>query len=496
MPESVTGSGSTSAGVVGLGYAGLPLALAMHRAGYDVVGVDVDETVVERLSDGESTVTDVTDEAVATALDDGVTFTTDYDALADVDGVSVCVPTPLRKTDTPDLSYVRKAAERLAPVVPDGCTVILESTVYPGATEEVVAAALAEPRGVARRAAPGPDDGDRGTRVLPADAEVGQVVTEQGGLVAESRPDPDPDPDPDREVSDRAVGEDVFLAFSPERIDPGNEEYGPTEIPKVLGGVTPACADRAEALYEPVFDEVVRVDSATEAELVKLLENTFRAVNVGLINELAQIAHELDVDIWDAIDAAKTKPFGYMPFYPGPGLGGHCIPIDPFYLSWKAREHGIDVRFIDLADTINREMPGHVVDRVVRHLNDRGVPVPSARVLIVGVTYKPDVSDTRESPAIDVVRELSDWGADVAYHDPHVPSLDVDDRTLQSVPLRPSTLETADCVVVVTDHEAVDIDHLLEHAPLVFDTRNATAGTPAAAGEADETDGAAEVVRL
>ncbi|MEF8938007.1 MAG: nucleotide sugar dehydrogenase, partial [Halovenus sp.] len=276
----------TRFGVVGLGYVGLPLALAMHRAGYDVVGVDIDAETVERLQNGESTISDVSDSDVADAVAEGIAFTTDYAALGDVDGVSVCVPTPLRKTDTPDLSFVIDATERLADIVPENCTVIVESTVYPGATEEVVGEALA----------------DNGA----------------------------------------AVGEDIFLAFSPERIDPGNEEYGPTDIPKVLGGVTQACGDRAQALYEPVFDEVVRVDSATEAELVKLLENTFRAVNIGLINELAQVAHELDVNIWNAIDAAATKPFGFMPFYPGPGLGGHCIPIDPFYLSWKASQQGID----------------------------------------------------------------------------------------------------------------------------------------------------------
>ena len=302
-------SQSPRIGVVGLGYVGLPLALAMHRAGHEVVGVDVDEETVERLRSGETRISDVNDSDVADALAEGIEFTTDYAALANVDGVSICVPTPLRKTDTPDLSFVVSAAERLASVIPQGATVILESTVYPGATEEV----------------------------------VGDALTENGAT----------------------VGEDVYLAFSPERIDPGNEEYGPTDIPKVLGGVTPACGDHAEAIYEPVFDEVVRVDSATEAELVKLLENTFRAVNIGLINELAQVAHELDVNIWNAIDAAKTKPFGFMPFYPGPGLGGHCIPIDPFYLSWKANEQGIDTRFIHLADSVNREMPDHVVQRVV-----------------------------------------------------------------------------------------------------------------------------------
>jgi UDP-N-acetyl-D-glucosamine dehydrogenase len=412
-------STQTRVGVVGLGYVGLPLALAMHRAGHEVIGVDVDTDTVGRLQDGNSTVSDVSDEEVADAVAEGITFTTDYVALSDVDGVSICVPTPLRKTDTPDLSFVVDAAERLATVIPTGATVILESTVYPGATEEV----------------------------------VGDALTENGAT----------------------VGEDVYLAFSPERIDPGNKEYGPTDIPKVLGGVTPACGDHAEALYSPVFNEVVRVDSATEAELVKLLENTFRAVNIGLINELAQVAHELDVDIWNAIDAAETKPFGFMPFYPGPGLGGHCIPIDPFYLSWKANEQGIDTRFIHLADTVNREMPDHVVQRVVEQLNDRGVALSTANILVVGAAYKPDVSDTRESPAVDIVLKLEEWNADVDYHDPHVPTLAVDDETYESVPLTDERLESADCAIIVTDHSALDIERIVERSAMVFDARNATA---------------------
>jgi len=409
----------TRVGVVGLGYVGLPLALAMHDAGYDVVGVDVDTEKIELLRSGESIVSDVTDEAVTAALDDSLTVTTDYEQLSDVDGVSICVPTPLRKTDTPDLSFIIDAADRLAPVVPDDCTVVLESTVYPGATEEAI-----------------------------------------GDIFAEN---------------DKIVGEDIYLAFSPERIDPGNETYGPTDIPKVLGGVTDECGNHAEALYGPIFDDIVRVDSATEAELVKLLENTFRAVNIGLINELAQIAHELDVDIWNAIDAAETKPFGFMPFYPGPGLGGHCIPVDPFYLSWKADQHGVDTRFIDLADTVNREMPEHVVNRVVEQLNDRGTALSDANVLVLGAAYKPDVSDVRESPAIDIIAKLNEWNATVNYHDPHVSHLDVGDSIYESVPLTSDSLNDAECVVVVTDHSTFDLDRIVDEATLVFDTRNATA---------------------
>jgi len=413
-----TTTGEPRVGVVGLGYVGLPLSLAMHTAGYEVVGVDVDEAKVAELSGGQSTISDVADDVVADAVDEGVSFTTEYSALADVDAVSICVPTPLSKSDTPDLSFVIDAVERLSDVVPEGCTVVLESTVYPGATREI----------------------------------IGDILTDNG----------------------MTVGEDIYVAFSPERIDPGNEEYEPTAIPKVLGGVTEACGDHATAIYEPVFDEVVRVDSATEAELVKLLENTFRAVNIGLINELAQVAHELDVNIWNVIDAAATKPFGFMPFYPGPGLGGHCIPIDPFFLSWKAGQQGVDTPFIELADSVNREMPAHVVGRVVEQLNTRGTALSNADILVLGVAYKPDVSDTRESAAIDIIDQLADWEATIDYHDPHVPELDVVGTSYESVSLTTDRLANADCVLLATDHSAFDIDEITEAASFVFDTRNAT----------------------
>ncbi|ELZ35992.1 nucleotide sugar dehydrogenase [Halorubrum distributum] len=405
-------------GVVGLGYVGLPLALAYEQAGYDVVGVDVDADRVAELNDGTSYVTDVADSTVQEAIDSGFSPTTDYDELSDVTGISVCVPTPLRKTGQPDLSYVADAVDRLASVIPPECVVVLESTVYPGATEELVAPTLAE-----------------------------------NGL---------------------SVGEDVYVAFSPERIDPGREEIGLTEIPKVLGGVTAACGDRAEALYTTVFDEVVRVDSATEAELVKLLENTFRSVNIGLINETAMIAHELEVDIWNVVDAAATKPYGFMPFYPGPGLGGHCIPIDPLYLSWKAGQQGIETKFIDLADEVNREMPQHVVQRVTKLLNDRGTALSQSSILVVGVAYKPDVSDVRESPAYDVIGLLDEWDANISYHDPHVPDFEVQGEQFQSVNLTPEELGRHDCAIIVTDHDDLDIESVVENSQLVFDTRNAT----------------------
>lgn len=404
-------------GVVGLGYVGLPLALAFASSGYEVVGVDLDEERIHALGSGTSYITDVSDAEVQAGLESGFFPTTDYERLADVQGVSICVPTPLRKTGQPDLTYVADATERLAHVLPDGCTVVLESTVYPGATEELVAPTLSE--------------------------------------------------------NGKQVGEDVFVAFSPERIDPGRPEFPITEIPKVIGGVTPACGDHGVALYNSVFEDIVRVETATEAELVKLLENTFRAVNIGLINEIAQIAHELDVNVWEVVEAASSKPFGFMPFYPGPGLGGHCIPVDPLYLSWKASQQDIQTRFIDLADQVNREMPKHVVQRVTKLLNDRGKAVSESSILVIGVAYKPDVSDVRESPAYDVIGLLDDLGGDIVYHDPHVPEFEVEERTYESVSLTASRLSDADCTLVLTDHSAIDFDQVINHAPLVFDTRNA-----------------------
>lgn len=406
-------------GIVGLGYVGLPLALAMADAGYEVVGVDVDPEKVRMLEDGQSYVSDVSDREVTDALDGGFHPTTDYADLAEVTGVSLCVPTPLRKSGQPDISYVVQATEQLSETLSEKCTVVLESTVYPQATEEIVAETLA-------------DNG-------------------------------------------RTVGEDVFVAFSPERIDPGNEQYGVTNIPKVIGGVTPACGDRAEALYEPVFDQLVRVDNSTEAELVKLLENTFRGINIGLINELAMIADQLDADIWNVVDAAATKPFGFMPFYPGPGLGGHCIPVDPQYLSWKANQQGIETRFIDLADRINRGMPEYVINRVVDVLNQNGTASIDASVLVLGVAYKADVSDTRESPALDIISLLEERGVAVEYHDPHVDEVQIEGRTYSSRELTDETLTAHDCVLIATDHSRFEIDRIVELAPSVFDTRNATA---------------------
>jgi len=404
-------------GVVGLGYVGLPLAVTLASAGYDVVGVDTDDERVSAVHDGRSYVEDVSDAELQEHVPERIQATTEYEALADVDGVSICVPTPLDKTQRPNLSLVADATESLAEVIPPDCTVVLESTVYPRATEEVVASIL--------------------------------------------------------ESSGFTVGEDVFVAFSPERIDPGNEEFTVAEIPKVVGGVTEACGIRAQALYEPAFEQIVPVESATEAELVKLLENTFRTVNIALINELATVAHELDVNIWDTIDAAATKPFGFMPFYPGPGLGGHCLPIDPLYLSWKAGEHGLDIEFIDLADRINRQMPRHVVERARDLLNDRGVPLSEANVFVVGLSYKADVADVRESPAFDVIDLLTDRGAQLSVYDPVAHDLTVDESTYSSVSDPPGAASEADLTIVLTDHEEIDLPAIVESSSLVFDTRNA-----------------------
>lgn len=405
--------------IVGLGYVGLRLALAMADAGYRVVGVDVDEERVRALRDGISHVDGVPDPAVERWIGDQFVPTTDLGDIAGADGVSICVPTPLHKTRQPNLSYVADVTEELVDVIDPETTVVLESTVYPGATEELV---------------------------VP--------ILESNGY---------------------AVGKDIFVAFSPERIDPGNDRYGVRDIPKVLGGVTRRCGDRAQALYEPIFEKIVRVGSAKEAEMVKLFENSFRSVNIGLINELAMVAHEMDIDIWSVVAAADTKPFGFMRFDPGPGLGGHCIPIDPVYLSWKAGQHGMDARFIDLADEVNREMPTHVVNRLTILLNRAGKPLVDADVLVVGAAYKPDLSDTRESPAFDVIGELIDRGAKPSYHDPYVPQLDVKGVHYESRPLTSELLSKTDCAVLVTDHSCLDIDAIVEHSPLVFDTRNATA---------------------
>jgi len=409
-------------GVVGLGYVGLPLAVEFARAGFHTVGIDLDAAKVASLSRGESYIPDVPSADVRACRDAGtLTATSDPAVVASLDTINICVPTPLRKTKDPDLSFVVSAVETIAAHLRPGHLVILESTTYPGTTDEVV-----------------------------------KPILERGGLVA---------------------GRDFFLAFSPERVDPGNPTWHTRNVPKVVGGVTAACTALARALYEASIDTVVEVSSPRVAEMVKLLENTFRAVNIGLVNELALMCDRLDISVWEVVDAAATKPFGFMPFYPGPGLGGHCIPIDPFYLSWKVKEVGFEARFIELAGHVNGAMPHHVVDKIADALNSQAKAVRGSSVLLAGVAYKRDIDDLRESPALDVMAVLEQKGAAVSYADPFVPAIAARDwpgnRDLASTTLTPETLGAADCVAILTDHRAFDYDAILTHARLIVDTRNA-----------------------
>lgn len=405
-------------GIVGVGYVGLPLAVAFAEAGFHVIGVDVDLSKVDSLNAGHSYIEDVPDHVLQPLLEKG-TFraTTDYADLAGVDAVSICVPTPLRKSKDPDISYIIDATERIAMHGWEGKLVVLESTTYPGTTEEVV---------------------------LPR-------LTENGCR----------------------VGEDFFLAFSPERIDPGRTDHTVWTTPKVIGGMTPACLEVAVALYGTVVAQPVPVSSPAAAEMVKLLENTFRAVNIGLVNEVALMCDRLGLDVWEVVEAAATKPYGFMPFYPGPGLGGHCIPIDPHYLSWKLRTLNYTARFIELADDVNRHMPDYVVARVGEALNGVRKALNGSRVVVLGVAYKPNVSDVRESPAMDVILLLQEKGAEVSYHDPFVPDLAHEGIPLQSVELSDELLQSADCVVVVTHHDSLDWQRIVDQAELVLDARNA-----------------------
>ncbi|HUG40858.1 MAG TPA: nucleotide sugar dehydrogenase [Longimicrobiales bacterium] len=411
-------------GVVGLGYVGLPLSVAMTNAGFRVLGIDVAEGVVEALNAGRSHVEDVAGEVVASMREGGLfEATTDASRLAECDIISICVPTPLGKTRDPDVSYVVAASEAVAAVLRPGQLIILESTTYPGTTREVL---------------------------LP--------LLEIGGL---------------------KVGRDFFLCFSPERVDPGNPVWKVHNTPKVVGGITPTCSAMGRRAYESVLERVVAVSSTEAAELSKLLENTFRSINIALVNEMAQVADRLDVDVWEVIDAAATKPFGFMRFTPGPGIGGHCIPLDPQYLSWKMKTLDYRTRLIEVASEINAEMPRFVVGKVGDALNEHSKPVRGSRILVLGTAYKKDVGDIRESPALDIIRVLAGKGADVRYHDPFVPRIREDGIVLESVPLTDAELAEADCVVIVTDHSTVDYAAVVREAALVVDTRNATGGITA-----------------
>jgi UDP-N-acetyl-D-glucosamine dehydrogenase len=411
---------SALCGVVGLGYVGLPLAMEFVRAGYRVLGFDLNAKVVEGVNAGRSHIQDVTAATVAEAVRAGkFAATTDLARLREPDAISICVPTPLSKTKDPDVSFVLAATDSVTRALRRGQVVILESTTYPGTTRELMLPAL-----------------------------------EGTGL---------------------KVGEDFFLAFSPERVDPGNERWNTRNTPKVIGGITPVCLQVATALYAPAIEKLVPVSSTEAAELVKILENTFRSVNIGLVNEMAIVCDKLGVDVWEVIEAAATKPFGFMKFTPGPGLGGHCIPIDPHYLAWKMRALNYKTRFIEIAGEVNAEMPEFWVDKVVERLNEQGKAVRGSSVLVLGVAYKKDVDDIRESPALDVIRLLRQRGADLRYHDPYVPALKDDGGNLASVPLTPEALQGADCVIVVTDHSAVDYRLVARHARAVVDTRHVLA---------------------
>jgi len=403
--------------VIGLGYVGLPLAMELCEVGYRVIGYDVSERVCTLLMGGGSHIQDVPASQVAKHVKSGKFLaTTDPKKLSEADTVSIAVPTPLAKTRDPDMSYVLSASETVAAHSHKGMLIVLESTTYPGTTRE-----LLQPR------------------------------LEERGLV---------------------VGEDVFLAFSPERVDPGNPIYHTKNTPKVVGGITPACNDVAVAFYSSTIDTVVPVSSPEAAELVKLLENTFRSVNIGLVNEMAIVCDRLGVDVWEVIDAAATKPFGFMKFTPGPGIGGHCIPLDPHYLAWKMRSLNYKTRFIDLASEVNSAMPTYVVEKISWALNDDRKSIKGSKVLVLGVAYKRDIDDMRESPALDVMRLLEERGAQVVYHDPHVPSFREDGHEMKGVPLTDELLAEVDAAVVITDHKAVDYQRVLDKCALVVDARN------------------------
>jgi len=406
-------------GILGLGYVGLPLAVVFAEAGFTVTGIEPMQSKVDSLKKGESYVLDVSSETVAKLVKAGKLIpTTDFSVIKQLDAVSICVPTPLRKTGDPDLSFIVSATDELAKYVHAGMVIVLESTTYPGTTRELI---------------------------LPR-------LNQEAGL---------------------EVGKDVFLAFSPERVDPGRTDFTTINTPKVMGGITPACSRVASAWYSGALQKVVPVSSAEVAEMAKLLENTFRMINIGMVNELALICDRLGIDVWEVIDAAATKPFGFMKFSPGPGLGGHCIPIDPLYLSWKLKALNYTARFIELASEINTGMPRFVVSKTQDALNNRRKAINGSKVLVMGAAYKPDIDDLRESPALDVIGLLRQKGAEVSYHDPRITTIKHDDWSMQSVPDLMKAVSEADCVVIVTNHTTYDYKAVLKNAKLIVDTRNA-----------------------
>ncbi len=412
------------AGIIGLGYVGLPLAAEFAKAGVETYGIDIDKRKIDAINKGESYIQDVPSAEVQELRQKKKLFaTTDFSIIRELDTVNICVPTPLRKSKDPHISYIVAAVEQIVKYLHKDMLIILESTTYPGTTEEVM---------------------------LP--------MLEKTGLKA---------------------GKDFYLAFSPERVDPGNPKFNTRNIPKVVGGLTPECTRLGQAFYSIAIENVHPVSSPRSAEMVKLLENTFRSVNIGLVNELCQMSEKLGVDVWEIIDAAATKPFGFMPFYPGPGLGGHCIPIDPHYLAWKARIQGFNPRFIDLASDVNGMMPEFVVRKAQTLLNDRSKSLKGAKILVLGVTYKKDVSDFRESPALEIFEMLEKWGSQVSYADPYVPEITLHDKVHKSVPSeKPQEfgrrLEECDLAILTADHKKFDMEFIIKHVPLLLDTRNAT----------------------
>jgi UDP-N-acetyl-D-glucosamine dehydrogenase len=414
---------SARVAVMGLGYVGLPLAIVFAEAGFCVTGIDPDERKVTKINNGESHIQDISDEQVSRLVSARkLSATSDFSVLKDIDAVSICVPTPLRKTGDPDLSYILDVTQQLAQYVHPGMAVVLESTTYPGTTREILLPKLGEERGL-------------------------------------------------------MVGQNFFLAFSPERVDPGRKDWTTLNTPKVVGGITPACTEVASAWYSQAIRSVYPVTSAEVAEMAKLLENTFRMVNIGLVNEMAIMCERLGIDVWEVIDAAASKPFGFMKFTPGPGLGGHCIPIDPLYLSWKLRALNYTARFIELASEINTNMPRYVVSKVQDALNENSKALKGSRVLVLGAAYKPDVDDLRESPALDIIGLLEKKGVIVSYHDPYIAHLRHEALELDSVSDLMSTVKGVDCVVIVTNHKVYDYAAILEAAKLIVDTRNALGKT-------------------
>src|SRR6266700_4232946 len=414
-------SRSLQVAVIGLGYVGLPLAITFAEAGFQVRGIDVDQRKVDQANQGESYIPDIASNTLRSLIDtERLHFTSDFAVLDDVDAISICVPTPLRKTRDPDISYIVAATQQVRAHLHPGQLIVLESTTYPGTTDEVVL--------------------------------------------------------PELEATGLKVGVDFFLAFSPERIDPGNPHFNTYNTPKIVGGITSKCTELAQALYGAAIDQVVAVSSARVAEMTKLLENTFRAVNIGLVNEIAIICEKLHINVWEVIEAAATKPFGFMPFLPGPGLGGHCIPVDPHYLSWKLKTLDYTARFIELAAEINSSMPHYVVNKISEALNEQRRSFNGATVLVLGVAYKGNVGDVRESPALDIMQALMLRKAVVIYNDEYVPTLTLGNRTLHSQSLSSGLLQAADCVVIVTDHSYYDVSWIVREARCIVDTRNMTRG--------------------